>query len=473
MNISKLLRAFRGKILLETILQSAITALAAGAGGIFITSFIYHIIVRPAPMPVISAIGLGVFAVTFLLLVILGWPTLKKVARRVDALGLQERTGTMLEFQNDPSPIAQLQRQDAAAHIEKTSPRQLPIHLGKGRCMLCAVALCFAIGMMALPYDIFAAPPATVSPEVAQQEMLRQLIAQLREDAKAELLEAQTQDSLNQIIDQLEENLKNAQTDLERAAQLQEAIEKLQQQQAKQLTSRDKLGKALQQHELTRPLGEGISNNKKKQISSALAESEKSLAADTALVEQLNLAVVDALVESEVEESDLLYSAVGMLTFPLVLLDITAETYPDDLHKVFVDAETAILEALQQQASSQQQMEQMQNALQNALDQLLGNQSQRPTGEPTTPEGEESQEPPTDGQTPEGMPPSGTGGNPADPSQGTQIAMTEGFFDPISGSVSYGEVFATYYAQYLEALEKGNVPQYLQEIMDKYYSSLN
>ena len=118
-------------------------------------------------------------------------------------------------------------------------------------------------------------------------------------------------------------------------------------------------------------------------------------------------------------------------------------------------------------------MEQMQNALQNALDQLLGNQSQRPTGEPTTPEGEEDQEPPTDGQTPEGMPPSGTGGNPADPSQGTQIAMTEGFFDPISGSVSYGEVFATYYAQYLEALEKGNVPQYLQEIMDKYYSSLN
>ena len=40
----------------------------------------------------------------------------------------------------------------------------------------------------------------------------------------------------------------------------------------------------------------GISNNNKTQIVSALKDSEKALAVDTALVEQLNLAVVAALV---------------------------------------------------------------------------------------------------------------------------------------------------------------------------------
>ena len=51
--------------------------------------------------------------------------------------------------------------------------------------------------------------------------------------------------------------------------------------------------------------------------------------------------------------------------------------------------------------------------------------------------------------------------------------MTEGIYDPVSGSVSYGEVFAAYYAEYLAALEAGEVPEDLQEIIDQYFSSLN
>ena len=50
--------------------------------------------------------------------------------------------------------------------------------------------------------------------------------------------------------------------------------------------------------------------------------------------------------------------------------------------------------------------------------------------------------------------------------------MTEGIYDPVSGSVTYGEVFAAYYAQYLEALEAGEVPEDLQEIIDQYFSAL-
>ena len=50
--------------------------------------------------------------------------------------------------------------------------------------------------------------------------------------------------------------------------------------------------------------------------------------------------------------------------------------------------------------------------------------------------------------------------------------MTEGIYDPISGSVQYGDVFATYYAEYLAALEAGEVPEELQQIIDQYFSAL-
>ena len=61
----------------------------------------------------------------------------------------------------------------------------------------------------------------------------------------------------------------------------------------------------------------------------------------------------------------------------------------------------------------------------------------------------------------------GKGGN----YQGSE--RTEQLYDPISGKVAYGKVFEAYYAEYLEALETGDVPEYLQKIMDAYYTSLS
>ena len=53
-----------------------------------------------------------------------------------------------------------------------------------------------------------------------------------------------------------------------------------------------------------------------------------------------------------------------------------------------------------------------------------------------------------------------------------ESTMTEGFYDPVLGYVTFGEVYATYYAEYLQALRDGKVPEELQEKMDKYFSGL-
>lgn len=473
MSIEKSLRRFRRRLLAESAFKAMISALALSAVGVFALSLTYHILTRQPSGFLLETVGGGLFAAGFVLFLILNWPTEKKVAARIDALGLQERVSAMVEFREETTPLAQLQRQDAVACIEKLSPKQLPLQLGKKRCMLCAISLCLAMGMLALPYDLFQRPPKPVNPEAEQQQLLRQMIAQLREDAKSDELNPKWQDSLQDIIDRLEKDLQNAQTELEQAAEIQEAIEEMQQQ-LKELSTREKLGKALQDYELTKALGEGISENNTQKISDALTELETKLAADTAMVKTLNDTVVSALVDSEVAETDPLYAAVAKLTYPLALLDVSADSYPQDLHQVFEDAETAILEALRQQVAAQQRIENMQRQLQDMMDRLLGNEQSGEKGSPEeekdekeNPEGEKSGE-----ETDESQMPPGGGGNPQSSTQAWET-MTEGIYDPISGNVTYGEVFATYYAQYLKALEAGEVPQYLQEIMDRYFAALN
>ena len=60
------------------------------------------------------------------------------------------------------------------------------------------------------------------------------------------------------------------------------------------------------------------------------------------------------------------------------------------------------------------------------------------------------------------------------PGEGSDTpGMIESIYDPVSGNVSYGEVFAVYYAEYLKALEAGDVPPELQKIIDQYFSTLD
>lgn len=477
MNIHKLLRAFRNKLLLENACKAAISALALGAIGVFITSLIYHILILPASTPVLEAVGIGVFAVSFLLLFFLAWPTDKKLAARMDSLGLQERVSTMVEFRENTELLPRLQRQDAAAHIQELSPKMLRLQLGRKRCFLCAVSLCLAMGMLVLPFDIFAVPPEPVSPEMLRQQMLREMIQELREDATAEELDDSVQDALQEILDELEEDLQNAHSDVERAAEIQEAIEQLQQQMDR-ISTRSKIGKALQKFDLTRDLGKGISDNRHKDISAALDVLEKALLADTSLVIQLNQTVVSALVDSEVNEDDLLYRAVAKLMYPLLLLDIEADSYPEDLHTVFEEAETAIIEALKQQVAAEKKLSDMQNTLRDTMDRMMGNQRRDPSNETGKEQNEEAEgkqdsEEKSENNAPEDMGAGGMQQPPSGSSGKQQQIMTEGIYDPVSGNVTYGEVFASYYAQYLKDLENEKIPEDLQAILDRYFAALD
>ncbi|MDE7164698.1 MAG: hypothetical protein K2O04_04660 [Clostridiales bacterium] len=84
-------------------------------------------------------------------------PTEKKVAKRLDSLGLDERIITMLELQNDTSEIASLQRADTAANVEKADKAEK--QNGKRSAFklpVAAVAAVVCVGVFGIAFSIVA-----------------------------------------------------------------------------------------------------------------------------------------------------------------------------------------------------------------------------------------------------------------------------------------------------------------------------
>ncbi len=67
-------------------------------------------------------------------------PDLKETARRIDRFGLDERMITMLEYENDDSYIASLQRENARAHYERVKDKKLKLRLSSALIVIAVVA---------------------------------------------------------------------------------------------------------------------------------------------------------------------------------------------------------------------------------------------------------------------------------------------------------------------------------------------
>jgi len=335
MDINKVFRPFKKKILFESILNAFLFAATGFFFAIFLTSLVYHILVKETPLVSTCMIGGIVFVVAFLIWFILSYPNKKRVAARLDAMGLQERASTMLALERESTEMARLQREDAIAQINKASPKSLKMRVAKKSIIACGISIFMAAGILLLPYNVFAFGAEKDLEKEEKEQIVKDLIEELREEVREAELDKELKDTLDEMIEELEEELKNTESELDQIAKIMEMKEKM-----------------------------------KKLLEESLKEKEENQ-------------------DSKEEEED-----------------------KDNKEQ-------------QQQNPSSGQPPQ-------------GNSNERP------PEG------PGEGNT-----------------------MTEGIYDPVLGKVPYGKVFAAYYAKYLEALKDGKVPKDLQEIMDKYFSSLN
>ena len=501
MQPKQLLRGFRNKLLLECLLKAGLNALMVSAAGVFVTSLVCHIQLRETPPALTTQIGGGLFALVFLAAFLLRYPTWKRVAARVDALGLKERASTMLEYWDWDTPLLQLQRDDAAAHIRSTEPRKLALQVGRGQWIMCALAVCLAAVMLVLPVNAFAMGEEDALQETEPNQAIAELIEQLREEVKTAELEEDMKEELDRIIDQLEEELQDSESELEQATQIQQAMEEMQELMESALT-KNQIGEALQKRQSTRSLGEAISDNDAERVTAALEALKQALAEAPENIQALAEDIASALEESGVENTDELFAALEKLKEALENQDPASEELEQELEETFETAREEILEALEQQAAIEEQLGQMEETMEEAKDEVLGIEPEEEEASEGGEEESEGGEEPTEGgeeaseggeEASEGGEEASEGGENTEDSEGGEntegseggegmsgseggegegSTMTEGIYDPISGSVTYGEVFAAYYAQYLEALESGEVPEELQEIMDQYFSAL-
>ena len=184
-----------------------------------------------------------------------------------------------------------------------------------------------------------------------------------------------------------------------------------------------------------------------------------------------------ALIASGVSSENQLFRALN--DFAVALLTVPdAENIYRTLSDVATTAEEAILAALADQVATEFGQNLLDSILSDAKDRILGINPDLPEYAPPNidmPESSESETP--EGEIPEGGMPDGDasedGQGDGQGDSGDEQYMMESIYDPVSGNISYREVFALYYAEYLKTLKAGTVPPDWQEIIDRYFSTLD
>ena len=147
MNGKELFKKHYSRLVIEGIIKSALLGLAIGFGANFVAAFFAWMFDFGGIWFGIG-VGAGVAAVSGVILYFLKFkPNMQDVARRLDRLGLQERMVTMLELKGDDSYIAEIQRENARAHLAKVSHRNIRFRISKVIVVVLAVAFIFASSM--------------------------------------------------------------------------------------------------------------------------------------------------------------------------------------------------------------------------------------------------------------------------------------------------------------------------------------
>ena len=119
-------------------------------------------------------VGLIVCVVTALILYFRVFrPDIKKVARRLDSMGLENRLITMIEFENDASYIALRQREDAKEQLHKIDTKAIKFVVARSLIIVAAIVFVVGLSMTTVSalsaYEILPPPPVPedVIPESA------------------------------------------------------------------------------------------------------------------------------------------------------------------------------------------------------------------------------------------------------------------------------------------------------------------
>lgn len=160
---------FKRKLTVEALLNSALLSLGVGFAVAGLVALICWLCGYKEGIWVALGVGAGSALIFFPLVYFLKFrPSAVETARRVDALGLQERAVTMLEFMNDESHVAVRQRDDAQRAISSASSTALktviPAWIGIFVAIAFAFGTTFGVVGGLFRYEVLKSPVGTPDP---------------------------------------------------------------------------------------------------------------------------------------------------------------------------------------------------------------------------------------------------------------------------------------------------------------------
>lgn len=222
------MRAFHRRMIAEAAIHSLAWAAAAGIGMAMLVTAGLHGFTLGARLGLLLGIGLGSGVAVWAAALWRMWPTMKKTAHRLDALGLKERVSTLYARRESNHLMDELQREDAQACLERIDPGKLRVTLPWRQLGICLCALLIMMGMAHLPYGLLLSQKAKEQAVMSEErQKIEALLAQMREQVENAALSEEERAALMEQIAMLSEMMAQSDSELTALAQLEKASEEM------------------------------------------------------------------------------------------------------------------------------------------------------------------------------------------------------------------------------------------------------
>ena len=388
MNVEQQINRFKRRI----ILNSTINSIIYGLIGAFVFSTIITIILFLFNTKNIGiTLLIFIFSLIVFSLICYFWRfrvTKKAMAKQIDSLGLDERVITMLEYQNDDSIFARLQREDAYKKLSEISVKQIKINIKKVTLVVLGITLVMFAASFTLPNpQIIEELPPVVTPEEPSKEdlIIIEMLEKVREIINNSEVEQEIKNKLHELVDKLEQDLKECNTISEKISLIRTVMKEIEEIIEYYLTERN-LGQALQMYDpftkkdfLTTVLGEAIYEKNLEGVDTSLEDFKQQILNSankrSTEFEELRDEYVknleEALKRASLEDNEALIEAVTK--FRDAMKTATPENIAEIIDTAKEDIKKALLEdptGTKEDQAAEDMKEDISDAMQDAIDQL-------------------------------------------------------------------------------------------------------
>ena len=207
---------FKKKAILETIFRCLLISLSIGLLAFSIPFLIIKLLRIEFKTIYLILIGAGSFVLLFNLLFLILKPNDKKIAIKLDRkLDLKEKVQTMVEYINDESYVAKLQRENTNKILSSISVKRLSMKLGTMIFVLIGLAISFCITAVAIPKPQETEDPPIEDPDYVLDDWttisIKDLIKYVKESSINDKLKAKHVSDLEGLLDDLADSEKESQ----------------------------------------------------------------------------------------------------------------------------------------------------------------------------------------------------------------------------------------------------------------------